>query len=99
MVDEGSLSNSPSIDTPQDRAAVDGWIAAKDVPKHMEGMTAWIWREWDGQFNPRVEQIPSGYSRRPASCQGIWFMPIPTPFAPIANAIAEAPDSAEGVNP
>lgn len=56
------------------------WIAAKDVPKALEGKRAWIFTRWDRSVD--MGWIARDYSRDERHCEGIYVWPIEAPEPP-----------------
>jgi hypothetical protein len=58
------------------------WIEGPDVPKRLEGTTAWKWVSGRGSLPPTFEIIPRDFSRDPHHCGGVYFWPVDPPKPP-----------------
>lgn len=64
------------------------WMPAHKAPPEWEGKLCWQWIRWDKSLKGemRLERLPTGFSRNPAHCRGIWVMPPIEPPAPPNDA-------------
>lgn len=59
------------------------WIEGPHVPVDLEGRAAWKWVDvWGEKRKPIMDVIPTGFSREPWHCGGVWFFPIDRPAPP-----------------